>query len=92
MGHIAKHSVTLSAELATAVEEAVASGEYPSIDAFVCEGLGRWKEERELFGYTIAGLRALARAGIDSGPGRFTDMTAIKAEALSRLQRLNETS
>lgn len=92
MGHIAKHSVTLSAELSTAVEEAVASGEYPSVDAVVGEALVRWKEERELFGYTIEELRALAQEGIDSGPGRFTDMAAIKAEALSRLERLKEIS
>ncbi|MBX9908100.1 MAG: type II toxin-antitoxin system ParD family antitoxin [Beijerinckiaceae bacterium] len=68
MGHVAKHNVTLSAELSTAVEEAVASGEYPSIDAVVGEALARWKDERELFGYTIEELRALAQAGIDSGP------------------------
>ena len=92
MGHNAKHNVTLSAELSTAVEEAVASGEYPSVDAVVGEALGRWKEERELFGYTIEELRALAQAGIDSGPGRFADMAAIKAEALSRLERFKETS
>jgi antitoxin ParD1/3/4 len=92
MGHIAKHSVTLSAELSTAVEEAVASGEYPSVDAVVGEALGRWKDERELFGYTIEELRALAQQGIDSGPGQFADMASIKAEALSRLERSKETS
>jgi antitoxin ParD1/3/4 len=68
MGHIARHSVTLSAELSTAVEEAVASGEYPSVDAVVGEALARWKEERALFGYTIEELRALAQQGIESGP------------------------
>jgi antitoxin ParD1/3/4 len=92
MGHIARHSVRLSAELSTAVEEAVASGEYPWVDAVVGEALGRWKEERALFGYTIEELRALAQQGIDSGPGRFADMASIKAEALSRLEQAKDTA
>jgi len=45
-----------------------------------------WKERRDLFGYTIEELRALVQEGIDSGPGRFSSMEEIKAEAQRRLK------
>jgi antitoxin ParD1/3/4 len=87
MGDVDTRKITLAPELAAAVDEAVASGEYPSVSAVLDEALGRWKEERENFGYTREELRALVQEGIDSGPGRFDSMEAIKAEARSRLER-----
>lgn len=70
MGEIDTREVTLSAELAAAVDEAVASGEYASVSAVLDDALGRWKEQRGLFGYTLEELRALVQEGIDSGPAR----------------------
>jgi antitoxin ParD1/3/4 len=68
MGQIDKRSITLSSELATAVDEAVATGEYASASEVVRDALRLWKERRDLFGYTVEELRALIQEGIDSGP------------------------
>ena len=43
-----------------------------------------WKERRDLLGYTVNELRALAQAGLDSGTSSRT-MAGIKAEARRRL-------
>ena len=50
MGQIDKRSITLSSELATAVDEAVATGEYASASEVVRDALRLWKERRDLFG------------------------------------------
>jgi len=44
-----------------------------------------WKLKRSLQQNEIAELRSLWLAGLESGPGRFADMDAIKAEARKRL-------
>ena len=68
MGHVDKRSITLSQELATAVDEAVAAGEYASASEVVRDALRLWKQRRDLYGYTLEELRALIQEGIDSGP------------------------
>lgn len=68
MGHI--DSVKLSPEQASAIEEAVAAGEYDSADAVVEEALHEWKERRDNFGYSLAELRRLVQEGIDSGQSK----------------------
>ena len=85
MGHVDKRSVTLSPELAALVDDAVEAGEYASANDVVREALRQWKERRDNFGYTTAELRALIQEGIDSGPGRFTSIEEIKAEARRRM-------
>ncbi|QDC00068.1 MULTISPECIES: type II toxin-antitoxin system ParD family antitoxin [Phyllobacteriaceae] len=84
MGQIDKRSITLSSELATAVDEAVATGEYASASEVVRDALRLWKERRDLLGYTVEELRVLWDEGIASGPGRFASMDEIKAEARRR--------
>ncbi len=84
MGNVDKRSITLSPELATAVDEAVAAGEYASVSEVIHDALRGWQERRDLFGYTLEELRALIQEGIDSGPGRFSSMDEIKAEARRR--------
>ncbi len=69
MGHVDKRSITLSPELAAAVDGAVAAGEYASASEVVREALRLWKEQRDLLGYTVEELRQLVQEGIDSGPG-----------------------
>ncbi|WP_378949913.1 type II toxin-antitoxin system ParD family antitoxin [Mesorhizobium sp. ANAO-SY3R2] len=69
MGHVDKRSITLSPELAAAVDGAVEAGEYASASEVIRDALRLWKERRDLFGYTIEELRALVQEGIDSGPG-----------------------
>lgn len=85
MGNVDKRSITLSPELATVVDEAVAAGEYASASEVIRDALRDWKERRDLYGYTLEELRGLIREGIDSGPGRFTSIDEIKAEARNRL-------
>lgn len=76
--------ITLSAELASAVDEAVAVGEYASVSEVIGDALRDWRERRAASGYTTEELRALVKEGIDSAPGRFASMEEIKAEARRR--------
>jgi antitoxin ParD1/3/4 len=87
MGNIDKRSITLSRELATAVDEAVTAGEYASASEVIRAALRQWKERRDLFGYTLEELRALVQEGIDSGPGNYASMEDIKTEARRRLKQ-----
>jgi antitoxin ParD1/3/4 len=68
MTTVDKRSITLSPELATAVDEAVAAGEYASASEVIRDALRGWKERRDLYGYSLEELRALIQEGIDSGP------------------------
>jgi antitoxin ParD1/3/4 len=86
MGHVDKRSITLSPDLATAVDEAVAAGEYASASEVIRDALRDWKEKRDLFGYTLEELRVLVQEGIDSGPGEDGPlvMERLKAKARAR--------
>lgn len=57
MGNIDKRSITLSTELAAAVDDAVTAGEYASASEVIRDALRLWKERRDLFGYTLEELR-----------------------------------
>ena len=92
MGHVDKRSITLSPELARVVDGAVEAGEYASASEVIRDALRLWKERRELFGYTVEELRTLIQEGIDSGPGRFTSMEEIKAEARRRFKQRNNAA
>ena len=70
MTNVDKRSITLSPELATAVDAAVAAGEYASASEVIRDALRDWKERRDLYGYTLEELRVLVRQGIDSGPSK----------------------
>ncbi|MER9297058.1 type II toxin-antitoxin system ParD family antitoxin [Mesorhizobium sp. M0621] len=86
MGQVDKRSITLSPELAQAVDDVVAAGEYASASEVIRDALRQWKDRRDLHGYTVEELRKLVQEGIDSGPGRFVSMDDIKAEARRRLR------
>jgi antitoxin ParD1/3/4 len=87
MGHVDKRSITLSPDLATAVDEAVAAGEYASASEVIRDALRDWKEKRDLFGYTLEELRALVQEGLDSGPPKDgpSTMERLIAKARARL-------
>ncbi|MEI9401561.1 type II toxin-antitoxin system ParD family antitoxin [Mesorhizobium argentiipisi] len=68
MGQVDKRSITLSPELAAAVDDVVAAGEYASASEVIRDALRQWKERRDLLGYTLEELRELVQEGIDSGP------------------------
>ncbi|MBZ9843054.1 type II toxin-antitoxin system ParD family antitoxin [Mesorhizobium sp. CA5] len=68
MSQVDKRSITLSPELAAAVDDVVAAGEYASASEVIRDALRQWKERRDLLGYTVEELRELVQEGIDSGP------------------------
>lgn len=81
MGQVDKRSITLSPELAVAVDDVVAAGEYASASEVIRDALRQWKDRRDLHGYTVEELRKLVQEGIESGPGRFASIDEIKVEA-----------
>ena len=85
MAHVEKLSIALTPEMATAVRQCVESGEYASSSEVIREALREWKLKRSLQQTELAELRALWQTGLDSGPGRYTSMDDIKAEARRRL-------
>lgn len=80
MTTVEKRSVSLSPELAAAVDEAVSSGEYGSASEVVRDALRAWQERRQLLGHTVEEIRLLWDAGIASG--RSTE----GAEAFQRIR------
>ncbi|MBZ9965266.1 type II toxin-antitoxin system ParD family antitoxin [Mesorhizobium sp. B292B1B] len=68
MGQVDERSITLSPELAAAVDDVVAAGEYASASEVIRDALRQWKDRRDLLGYTLEELRRLVQEGIDSGP------------------------
>lgn len=67
MGHVDKRNITLTPEVAAAIDGAVEAGEYASDDEAIADALREWKERRDNHGYTIAELRRLIQEGMDSG-------------------------
>lgn len=84
MAHVEKLSIALTPEMAAVVRQCVESGEYASSSEVIREALRDWKLKRSLQQNEIAELRRLWQEGLESGPGPFADMDAIKAEARKR--------
>ncbi len=85
MSQVSKISIALTSEMAALVSQAVESGEYATGSEVIREALREWKQRRSLLQHEREMLRQLWADGIASGPGRFQDMAAIKAEARRRL-------
>ena len=85
MPNVAKVSVALTPEMSDMVQQAVASGEYASGSEVIREALREWRLRRSLKQHEQAEWRRLWAEGLESGPGRFEDIDAIKAEARRRL-------
>lgn len=79
-----RRDISLSPDMEALVDEAISSGEYHSASEVVNAALRVWGERRENSGYTLAELRALIDEGIESGPGRYSSIDEIKAEARRR--------
>jgi antitoxin ParD1/3/4 len=90
MANVEKVSVALTPEMLAVVREAVESGEYASSSEVMREALREWKRRRALERKEVEELRRLWQEGLESGPGRFADMAAIKAEARRRLVKAQE--
>lgn len=86
MSNIEKISVSLSPDLAALLKETVADGEYSSSSEIIREALRDWKLHKTIREMEIAELQALWQQGIESGPSRHKDFTALKKEARKRLK------
>ena len=64
MATVEKRSISLTSELATLVDEAVASGEFGNASEMIREALRQWKDRRDLHGYTVEELRLLWHEGL----------------------------
>ena len=91
MANVEKVSVALTPEMLAVVREAVESGEYASSSEVMREALREWTRRRALERKEVEALQRLWQEGLESGPGRFADMAAIKAEARRRLVEAQET-
>ncbi|MCL2716326.1 MAG: type II toxin-antitoxin system ParD family antitoxin [Alphaproteobacteria bacterium] len=88
MSVVEKRSISLPAELATVIDQAVASGEFGNASEVVREALRQWKERRDLHGLTVEEVRLLWDQGIASGerqafPDSFVEL--IKRRGRERL-------
>jgi len=87
MRHIDKRSITLSPDLAAAVDDAVEAGEFNSASEAIRDALRQWKERRDLLGYTVEELRALWTMGASSGEAKLgravMDRLQAKYEAMA---------
>ncbi|MCU0935946.1 MAG: type II toxin-antitoxin system ParD family antitoxin [Gammaproteobacteria bacterium] len=84
MPNVEKLSIALTPEMADLVRRAVATGEYATTSEVVREALREWKQRRSQPTPSVEELRLLWEEGLASGPGRFDDMDAVKAEARRR--------
>jgi antitoxin ParD1/3/4 len=84
MPQSAKISVALTPELNRLVDAAVETGEYATVSEVIREALREWKHRRSQVAAQRERLRVLWAEGLASGPGHFSDIAAIKAEARRR--------
>jgi antitoxin ParD1/3/4 len=84
MANVEKLSIALTPEMAGLVRQAVASGEYATTSEVVREALREWKQRHSVQPQPIEELRQLWEEGLASGPGRFGNIEAIKAQARRR--------
>lgn len=85
MSNVQKVSVALTPEMLAMLKEAVDSGEYTSTSEVIRDALRGWKARRTVHELEIEELRRLWNEGIASGPGHFSSIDEIKAEARRRM-------
>ncbi len=69
MSAIERMTITMPAEMAAALRETVAGGEYTSTREIVREALREWARHRDAERRDLATLREAIRLGDESGPG-----------------------
>jgi antitoxin ParD1/3/4 len=82
MSAIERMTITMPAELANALRQTVAGGEYASTSEVVREALRDWARNRDTERRDLEALRAAIRTGLDSGPG--TPAEQVFAELRAR--------
>ena len=86
MAKAEKMDVFLAPEIAALVKAAVESGEYTSISDVIADALLEWQVNRSGRELDVEELRRLCQEGIDSGPGRYSSIEEIIAEARRRFE------
>jgi antitoxin ParD1/3/4 len=81
MSTVEKISIALPREMASQLKQAVLSGSYSSASEVVREALRDWKDKQDQKEIVLKEFRRMWREGAASGPGRFSSMDEIKAEA-----------
>ena len=81
MPKIAKITVALPAETASAVRDAVANGEYATTSEVIREALRDWSLRRKLAHLEIDEMRRLVQEGAESGPGVDADLIFARLRA-----------
>jgi len=84
MSNVQKVSVAFTPEFMALLKEAVETGEYTSASEVIRDALRHWKQRRAHQDLSAEELRQLWQQGIESGPGRFKSVDAIKREARRR--------
>jgi len=78
--------VNLDKDLQSAVDEAVAAGDYPDAEAVVREALKVWQQRRAEKAAMMEKARRLWDEGVASGPGEPMDWDELRTEARRRWQ------
>lgn len=81
MGTVERMTVTIPAEMAETLRQAVAGGEYASTSEVVREALRDWTRSRDTERRELEALRAAIKAGLDSGPGIPADQVFAELHA-----------
>jgi antitoxin ParD1/3/4 len=84
---VEKLSIALTPEMAAAVRQAVASGEYASASEVIREALRLWKAHQAAREREVEELRRAWREGIESGPTAPLDFAKIKAQGRAALAK-----
>jgi antitoxin ParD1/3/4 len=89
---VQKISIALTPELNAIVQDAVSSGHYASASEVMRDALRYWDKREKAKAAAYKYVRALIKAGIDSGPSEFTSMEDVIAEAKRRNPELLKKS
>ena len=81
MPAVERMTITMPTELAEALRQTVAGGEYASTSEVVREALREWTRRRDVERQDLEALRAAIRAGLDSGPGLPADQVFAELRA-----------
>ncbi|MEM9343431.1 MAG: type II toxin-antitoxin system ParD family antitoxin [Pseudomonadota bacterium] len=69
MPRVERMTITMPSEMADALRETVAGGEYASTSEVVREALREWVRSRDEERRDLETLRSAIKAGLESGPG-----------------------
>lgn len=81
MPAVERMTITMPAELAETLRQAVTGGEYASTSEVVREALRDWTRRRDVERQDLEALRAAIRAGLDSGAGLPADQVFAELRA-----------